>query len=122
MNAPDFLCDLATSNVRLELIGDMIKVSDSSKLTEEQRLALTEHRGEILLHLRVQEHSRLAAAARKLGDWLDDLAIDYTERKARVPEYQALLDQIAELQVYVDTAGVADSAASAAITASGGSP
>jgi len=120
MTAADLLRDLAAAGLMLELVGDRIRVSDPDRLTEEQRQALTEHRAQVLAQLRLREHARLVAEADALSMCLDDSQKPYAEREARLPEYLALLDKIAELQPYVDCAGVAGQAASAATLSPGG--
>jgi len=102
MTAVQLINTLENEGMRLEARGKQIWVSDrnipGALLSE-----LKTRRDEVLRYLRQREYDRLTASARTLADFLDDTSIGAPVRLPRLPEYEQLLEQIAELQPYIDT-------------------
>lgn len=66
------------------------------------RQELLVHRDAVLRYLRIRTYNQLTASARTLARFLDDEERDPAAREERVPGYRELLDQISQLQPYID--------------------
>ncbi|MBW8003123.1 MAG: hypothetical protein FVQ80_14070 [Planctomycetes bacterium] len=71
-------------------------------LDNQLKEAVKANRQEILFRLRTCEYRHLRAEANKLAEWIDNSDAPIQERRERVPEFKKLVNQIAELQGFVD--------------------
>lgn len=101
MTAAQIVDQLRASGVRLEARGEHIWFSDARRAAE-LIPEVKRHKEEVLRHLRLRQYDRLTASARTLARFLDDTEEDMETRWCRLPEYRELLEQIAELQPYIE--------------------
>ena len=71
-------------------------------LSDELRDLVQQNKQEILYHLRTSEYTKLTKQAEELASWLNDSSVPLPDREKRLPEYEALVEQISELQPYID--------------------
>lgn len=93
---------LEAVGIRLEPRGEKIWISHKMQDGEDLRQELLTHRDEVLRYLRIRAYDRLTASARTLERFLDGEDQNPAIREIRLPEYRELLDQISQLQPYVD--------------------
>lgn len=87
------------AGLRLEPRGEHIWASKTPPAELAGRIQA--HRAEVLRYLRLRAVDRLTASARTLARFLDDTEADLEARRPRLPEYEELLAQIAELQPFI---------------------
>ncbi len=78
----------------------LIDLPDGGTVTLDDRLRaeILHHKPEILFFLRMRAYNQLRAQAESLGEYLNSSAEPLPARKARLPEYENLLDEIAVLE------------------------
>ena len=96
------------SEIAFSLNAGKLKVEGLKKLPPDQaddiRQQIRQHRQQIVMELKQQEHDFLWQQAWTLANWIDNPGSDvlWQERTARVPELQAMPMMIVELEMLIE--------------------